>query len=63
MSNSNCANIIVLGHTGSGKSSFINYLVGQNMMTTGVGKPVTQNFDCYLDTSTFGLPVRLFDSK
>lgn len=63
MNDMRCANVIVLGHTGAGKSSFINYLVGHNLMVTGNGKPVTQNFDCYLDRNAFGLPVRLFDSK
>lgn len=58
-----CANIIVLGHTGAGKSSFINYLINQDLMKTGNGKPVTQNFDSYLEQKTFGLPIRIYDSK
>lgn len=58
-----CANIIVLGHTGAGKSSFINYLINQDLMKTGNGKPVTQNFDSYLENKTFGIPIRIYDSK
>lgn len=39
-------NILILGKTGAGKSSLINYLVSQNLMKTGEGKPVTgQDFE------------------
>jgi GTP-binding protein EngB required for normal cell division len=40
MSNTNI-NILILGQTGSGKSSLINYLYGGETMKTGVGRPVT----------------------
>lgn len=40
MSNTNI-NILILGQTGSGKSSLINYLYGGETMKTGVGLPVT----------------------
>ena len=57
------ANIIVLGHTGAGKSSFINYIIGQDLLKTGSGKPITQTFDSYTDDKAFGLPVCIYDSK
>lgn len=34
-------NVLILGKTGVGKSSFINYIYGQKMRETGTGKPVT----------------------
>lgn len=39
-------NILLLGKTGVGKSSFINYFVGDDVAATGAGEAVTQgNFD------------------
>lgn len=39
-------NILILGKTGAGKSSLINYLTSQNLLKTGEGKPVTgQDFE------------------
>ncbi len=35
------ANIMILGQTGSGKSSFLNYLIGIEKYQAGNGKPVT----------------------
>lgn len=35
-------NILVVGQTGVGKSAFINYLSGQQLRASGVGKPVTK---------------------
>ena len=57
------ANLIVLGHTGAGKSSFINYLIGQELLKTGKGQPVTQNFDAYKEDKAFGLPTCIYDSR
>ncbi|MEH1894468.1 MAG: GTPase [Nostoc sp.] len=34
-------NILIIGKTGSGKSSLINYLYGDNIAATGIGRPVT----------------------
>lgn len=36
------ANFIVLGKSGAGKSSFINYLVGHSIAEVGIGEPVTK---------------------
>ena len=36
-------NIIVAGKTGVGKSTLINVLFRENLVETGIGKPVTQH--------------------
>ena len=41
------ANIMLLGRTGVGKSSFINYLVGKDVCRVATGMPVTQGFETY----------------
>lgn len=63
MSSTGHANLLVLGHTGAGKSSFINYLIGQDLLKTGKGKPITQNFDAYMEYKAFGMPACIYDSK
>ena len=55
-------NVVVVGQTGVGKSTFINYLYGENVAPTGIGKPVTQNGFHPYDFALRGMPVRLFDS-
>lgn len=35
------ANIMLLGRTGVGKSSFINYLIGKDVCKAATGMPVT----------------------
>lgn len=40
--NNPCANVLVLGRTGCGKSSLINYIFGQNIAEAHAGKPVTE---------------------
>lgn len=58
----NYYNVVIVGKTGVGKSSFINYLFGANRMKTGVGEPVTQRGFESIETLINDLPVRLFDS-
>lgn len=57
------ANIMLLGRTGAGKSSFINYLIGTDVFKTGTGTPVTQGFDSREYPDVQGIPLRVFDSK
>ncbi len=55
-------NVVFVGKTGVGKSALINYLYGDKIRETGVGKPVTQRGFHYADNEINGLPVRFFDS-
>lgn len=57
------ANIILLGRTGVGKSSFINYIIGKEICKTGNGKPVTQTYNEYIYENVDGLPLRIYDTK
>ena len=34
-------NVLLIGQSGVGKSSLLNYLFGKKIQETGVGKPVT----------------------
>lgn len=43
-SKDNTLNIVVVGKSGVGKSSFLNYLLGKELFQTGVGTPVTQSY-------------------
>ncbi len=42
-------NIFLMGATGVGKSSLINALFGQEVAKAGIGKPVTQHLEKYVD--------------
>ncbi len=42
-------NILLMGYTRSGKSSLINALFGKEIAKTGVGKPITQHIEKYID--------------
>ena len=55
-------NVVIAGKTGVGKSSLINYLYGENVMKTGVGKPVTQRGFEPVECQINEMPVKLFDS-
>lgn len=55
-------NVAVVGQTGVGKSALINYLYGDNVVKSGVGRPVTLNGFHPLEMEINGLPVTIFDS-
>lgn len=55
--------VLVIGKTGVGKSSFLNYLLDEDLATTGVGKPITQDFDEYTKTIDGKLRLTITDSK
>lgn len=56
-------NIVVVGKTGVGKSSLINYLFDNSKVRkTGVGKPVTEKGFHQVDMLLNGIPATLFDS-
>ena len=58
----NSAKILLLGKTGVGKSSFINYFLGKELAKTGAGKPITQEITAYeVDDGRY--PIEIFDSK
>jgi tRNA U34 5-carboxymethylaminomethyl modifying GTPase MnmE/TrmE len=59
----NC-NVLLIGKTGTGKSSFANYLFGVDKFTTGTGAPITrweQNFQQYA-LNISDVQVNVYDS-
>lgn len=58
-------NIIITGRSGAGKSSFLNYLINQDVFKTGVGEPVTSQYfeDYHYKSSETGVIYHLFDTK
>lgn len=57
------ANVMLIGRTGVGKSSLINYLLDRDACVTGFGKPVTQDFKEYHYEDDNGFKINFFDSK
>ncbi len=56
----NSLNIMVAGKTGVGKSTLLNAILGDAMATTGTGKPITQEINCY---NIPGNPIKIWDTK
>lgn len=66
MSERTYANIMLIGKTGVGKSSFLNYLLQDNRFKAGVPRHsggVTQGFETSVYDNVDGLPLRVYDSK
>ena len=57
------ANMVLFGRSGAGKSSFINYLVGEDVAPTGCGEAVTQEFDEYEFIFPNRFRLHIYDSK
>jgi energy-coupling factor transporter ATP-binding protein EcfA2 len=62
MKNQATYNVAIIGKTGVGKSSIINYLYGENIVKTGVGDPVTKKGFHAIPTNINGLPTTIYDS-
>jgi GTP-binding protein EngB required for normal cell division len=62
MANQATYNVAIIGKTGVGKSSIINYLYGREIVKTGVGDPVTKKGFHAVPTNINGLPTIIYDS-
>lgn len=64
-SSKRCLNIVVVGRSGVGKSSFLNYAAGKNVFETGKGDPVTQKYFEQIDIEKpeKNVVYSLFDTK
>ena len=59
----NFPNIVVVGRTGSGKSTLINKVFGLNLASVGAGLPITQGFRRYPpENSNIPIPLVIYDS-
>lgn len=58
-------NIVVVGKSGVGKSSFLNYLLGKEVFKTGIGEPVTQGYfdKREMPANEQGVKYVLYDTK
>lgn len=59
----NIIRILLLGKTGVGKSSFINYFLGTDVAAAGAGKPCTQILTKYEFSEWDNCTIELYDSK
>lgn len=55
-------NVLIMGKTGAGKSSLLNYLCDTNLAETGTGKPVTGEGIFEYPALINGQEIRIFDS-
>lgn len=57
------AKILLLGRSGVGKSSFINYFLGRDVAEAGYGRPVTQEYFIPYEVNDGRYPITIFDTK
>ncbi|BAZ19860.1 response regulator receiver modulated translation initiation factor IF-2 [Kalymmatonema gypsitolerans NIES-4073] len=57
----NVYNIVVIGKTGAGKSSLINYLYGGTIAQTGVGKPVIKKGFQRYNLTWESIPINIYE--
>lgn len=55
----NTANIMVAGKTGTGKSTLLNAIFGEDLAETGVGKAVTEHINEYAHEN---IPIHIWDT-
>lgn len=55
----NTANIMVVGKTGTGKSTLLNAIFGEEVAATGTGEPVTEHIDEYKHKD---IPIHIWDT-
>ncbi|MCC6460647.1 MAG: GTPase domain-containing protein [Saprospiraceae bacterium] len=55
-------NIAVVGKAGVGKSALVNYLFNEDVVKTGIGKPITSRGFHQIPFEINGIPAMLFDS-
>lgn len=55
-------NVLIMGKTGTGKSTLLNYLCECDLATTGTGKPVTEEGIYDYVVKIKGQEIRIFDS-
>ncbi|WGK69060.1 50S ribosome-binding GTPase [Candidatus Haliotispira prima] len=55
-------NILVLGKTGVGKSSLLNYILDKELEKTGVGRPQTEKGIFPHEANINGIDVKIFDT-
>ena len=51
------ANIVIMGKTGTGKSTIVNAIMGSDVAPTGKGRPVTLKNDIYSKTMKFRIKI------
>ena len=55
-------NLLIMGKTGTGKSTLLNYICGNHLAKTGTGKPVTEEGLFEYSVMINGQEVKIFDS-